>query len=401
MNKRLSALFIVLTICLSGTQIFSIDANMQKLVTANNDFGFRLFKEIVKNYELQNIFISPASIAMALAMTYNGASGETRQTMAKTLGIEDWGLQEFNQANLALKKRLAKTDPKVTVKIANSLWTELGMKFKKDFINRNKKYYGAKVTTIDMNAPRSPDLINAWVKDNTNGKITKIVDKIDGNTIMFLINAVYFNGKWQTEFDSALTQPRTFYCADGKELLHPMMYQDGEYLYLRNEKFQAVSLPYGKGQLIMYIFLPNKNSNLKEFLENLNEKNWSNWISNFTKTEGDITLPRFKLEYEKSLSEILKAMGMENAFNADSADFSNMFKISQLGEVYIGDVKHRTFVDVKEEGTEAAAVTSVVMEIKGGPMYEFSMVVDHPFFYAICDNQTGAVLFMGIVVEPK
>jgi len=394
--------FITITILLfSVTQLFPIDPKTQKLATTNNDFGFRLFKEIVNNYELQNVFISPASIAMALAMTYNGASGETKKAMAKTLGIEDWGLQEFNEANLALKNSLAKTDPKVTVKIANSLWTELGMKFKKDFIGRNKKYYGTKVTTIDMNAPRSPDVINAWVKDNTNGKITKIVDQIDGNTIMFLINAVYFNGKWQTEFDSALTQPRTFYCADGKELLHPMMYQDGEYLYLRDEKFQAVSLPYGKGQLSMYIFLPNKNSNLEEFLENLNEKNWSSWISRFTKTEGDITLPRFKLEYEKSLSEILKAMGMEVAFNADSADFSNMCKISQFGEVYIGDVKHKTFVDVNEEGTEAAAITSVVMEIKGAPMYEFSMVVDHPFFCSIVDNKTGSILFMGVITEPK
>lgn len=399
MNNRFVTAILILFF--SVANVFSVEVKVQKLVTANNDFGFRLFNELSKQDAGKNIFISPTSIAIALAMTYNGAESTTKDSMAKTLAIEGMPIKEFNEANFALKNTLKKTDPKIMLKIANSLWADIGTQFKKDFIGKNKKYYSAKVTTIDMNAPRSPDIINAWVKDNTNGKIAKIVDQIDGNTIMFLINAVYFKGKWQSEFDSAATQPRTFYRLDGKEILHPMMHQTGRYLYLKHEMFQAISLPYGKGQMSMYIFLPNKNSDIKEFFGNLNNKNWLEWMSLFTMTEGDIALPRFKVEYEKSLKNVLKTIGMEIAFDENRADFTKMASSQMKGNIYIGDVKHKTFVDVNEEGTEAAAVTSVQMEIKGAPMDKFSMVVDHPFFCAIVDDKTGSILFMGAITEPK
>ncbi len=398
MNKYHSIIFSLLLF----SWLFAEDlSSTQKLVNANNDFGFRLFNELVKQEDGKNIFISPTSIAMALAMTYNGADLATKDSMAKTLSIEQIPLKEFNEANFTLKNSLTKKNKKITLNIANSLWADVGTQFKKDFLNTNKKFYGAKVTTLNFADPKSTNTINKWVNDATNSKIKKIIEEIGEDVIAFLINAIYFKGVWKTEFDKDATTDRIFYCFDGNKKLHPMMYQNDKYNYLEHDKFQAVSLPYGNSQMSMYIFLPNKNSDIKEFLGNLCNKNWLEWMSLFTMTEGDIALPRFKVEYDKSLKNVLKTIGMEIAFDENRADFTKMTSSQMKGNIYIGDVKHKTFVDVNEEGTEAAAVTSVQMEIKGAPMYEFSMVVDHPFFCSIVDNKTGAILFMGAVVEPK
>lgn len=372
-----------------------------KLVNANNDFGFRLFTELIKQDDIKNTFISPTSIAMALAMTYNGADRTTKDSMAKTLAVTELSLKEFNQANLDFRKSLTKKNKKITLTIANSLWADKGTQFRKDFLSTNKQFYSAKIATLNFAESASVKIINQWVNDATKSKIEKIMDEIGGDVIAFLINAIYFKGSWQTEFDNAFTLPRTFYCLDNSEKKHPMMYQDNRFPYLRNDKFQAVSLPYANGNMSMYIFLPNKDSDIKAFLSQLNLKNWQEWMSVFTLTDGDITLPRFKLEYEKSLKDVLKAIGMEIAFDDTKANFTKMASSEIKGNIYIGDVKHKTFVEVNEEGTEAAAVTSVQMEIKGAPASKFSLLFNRPFFYVIIDNQTNAILFMGILTEPK
>ncbi|MEO0091193.1 MAG: serpin family protein [candidate division WOR-3 bacterium] len=372
----------------------------EKLISATNNFGFALFSELIKEDTEKNVFISPTSIAIALTMTYNGAEKETKTAMAKTLSIEEMSLAEINEANKTLSEQLKKADPEVILNIANSLWAKAGIKFKSDFLKRNKKYFNAQITPLNFSDPKAPDIINNWVKEKTNNKITQIVDKIDPiYTMLYIINAVYFKGKWTTEFDKNKTQDRPFTLSNGEKKQVPMMYQKGNYRYLKADKFQAISLPYGKGKMSMYIFLPDTNSNLTEFLKNLNLKNWQEWMRQFYYSDGTIILPRFKTEYDKSLNSALKTLGMEIAFIGGKANFSGMMQTPL--DLYINEVKHKTFVEVNEEGTEAAAVTSVeIMVTSIREPKEFTMIVDRPFFCAICNNETGSILFMGAINDP-
>lgn len=386
----------------------SEEAIDSRLISANTKFGFNLFEKLLKVEAGKNLFISPASISIALAMAYNGADKETRDAMAKTLEIEGMGQEDLNQANSTLKKMLQNPGPKVELNIANSLWARKGIKFKPDFIKRNEEFYGARVTTLDFKDPKAPSAINEWVSENTKGKIGKIIDKIsctpDCKVILYLINAIYFKGTWSKEFDKNLTKEVDFYLLDGSRKKHPMMSQSGNYMYLEDKGFQAVNLPYGDGRLSMYIFLPEKDSSLEEFYKTLNTEAWNKWMSQFRDMEGSIVFPRFKLEYGVTLNDTLKSLGMEIAFDRDRANFRNMCEFSKDENVYIDDVLHKTFVEVNEEGTEAAAVTSISMGMATEAYRTkktFRMVVDRPFFFAIRDNKTGAVLFMGSIVEPK
>ncbi|BAY65711.1 serpin family proteinase inhibitor I4 [Calothrix brevissima NIES-22] len=370
-----------------------------KLVKANNKFGFKLFSEVLKNESSdKNIFLSPSSVAIALAMTYNGASGSTQEAMAKTLELQGMNLAEINSAYADLKQLLENPNSDVRLNIANSLWANKNAKFQSDFIQKNKDYYKAQVTNLDFQDASAPNIINNWVKDNTQGKINKIVDNIDPNQMLFLINAIYFKGKWSNEFDKSQTATLPFNLASGQQKNHPMMSQDGDYRYQENEQFQAVSLPYGKdGKFSLYIFLPKQNSSLKSFYQNLNAENWEQWMTQFRKREGSIRLPRFKTDYEVTLNDALKALGMGEAFS-DKANFSGIGK-----NLTISQVKHKTFVEVNEEGTEAAASTSVSIVATSAVQKPepFKMIVDRPFFCAIRDNQTGSVLFMGSIMEPQ
>ena len=369
-----------------------------KLVDANTKFGFKLFQEVLKQDSNKNVFISPTSIAIALSMTYNGASGKTQQAMANALEFQGMSLQDINQANEVLKATLEKADPDIQLSIANSLWARQGIPFKPEFMQKNQQFYGATVTDLDFAKPDAPNVINNWVKENTNGKIDQIVNQLKPDDVLFLINAIYFKGKWTKPFDKSQTDERPFYLSDGSHKPHPMMSQLGRYRYYENEAFQAVSLPYGKGHLSLYVFLPKKNTNLDSFQQQLSLQNWQQWMNQFQMRSGSIQLPRFKFDYNIQLNNALKALGMEEAFS-DGANFSNMTSAS----VAIDEVKHKTFVEVNEEGTEAAAVTSVGVTLTSAPMPEspFQMVVDRPFFCAIRDNQTGTVLFMGSIREPK
>ncbi|MBD2354548.1 serpin family protein [Tolypothrix sp. FACHB-123] len=370
-----------------------------KLVKANNKFSFKLFSEVLKNESGEkNVFLSPSSVAIALAMTYNGASGSTQQAMAKTLELQGMNLSEINSAYAELKQLLENPNSDVRLNIANSLWANKDASFQSDFIQKNKAYYKAQVTNLNFQDAAAPDIINNWVKDNTQGKINKIVDNIDPNQMLFLINAIYFKGKWSNEFDKNQTTTLPFNLASGKQKNHPMMSQDGDYKYQENGQFQAVSLPYGKdGKFSLYIFLPKQNSSLKAFYQNLNAENWEQWMTQFRKREGSIRLPRFKADYEVTLNDALKALGMGEAFT-DKANFSGIGK-----NLTISQVKHKTFVEVNEEGTEAAASTSVSIVATSAMQKPepFKMIVDRPFFCAIRDNQTGSVLFMGSIMEPQ
>jgi serpin B len=371
----------------------------EKFVDANTRFGFNLFREVLKQDSNKNVFVSPSSVAIALSMTYNGASGETQQAMAKALQLQGMSLQDINQANNTLKTSLENADPDVQMAIANSLWARQGVTFKPEFVQRNQQFYKAKVTELDFSKPDASNIINSWVKENTRGKIEQIVGELKPNDVMFLINAIYFKGNWTKKFDKTQTTERPFYLSNGSQKQHPMMSQSGRYRYFNSDTFQALSLPYGKGRMSLYIFLPSKDISLDTFQQQLTSENWQQWMNQFQMRQGSVQLPRFKFDYNIQLNNALKALGMEAAFDGSKANFSNMSSASLV----INEVKHKTFVEVNEEGTEAAASTSVGMVLTSARMPEapFQMVVDRPFFCAIWDNQTGTILFMGSIKEPK
>jgi serpin B len=372
-----------------------------RLTSANTSFGLKLYGEVLKQSQGKNVFISGSSVALALAMAYNGAEAETKQAMARALELPGVSEQEINQAFRDLNAALANPDPKVELQIANSLWGRKGVNFKADFIQRTKDYYNAEVTELNFLDPSAPQRINGWVKDKTKGRIDSIVDQLSPDAILYLINAIYFKGKWSAEFEKAKTKDDAFTLADGRQKQHPMMNQSGNYRYLEGNGFQAVSLPYGGKRVSMYVFLPAKGSSLDAFHKALTPENWEKWMKEFRETPGDIALPRFKMEFEAELNDALKALGMGLAFDPSRANFSRMAQVVET--IYINKVKHKSFVEVNEEGTEAAAVTSVEMRTTSiqQPRERFSMKVDRPFFFAIRDNQTGAVLFMGSILDPQ
>ena len=366
------------------------DPDVSSVASANTRFGFKLLHDLREREPGGNIFISPLSISIALTMTYNGAVGETERAMAEVLEIDALDLSTINNSNKALRDSLESPDPKVEISIANSIWSRQGVNFDADFLERNRAFFGAEVASLDFSSPQVAAMINEWVNTNTNGKIEKIVDRIDPQTLLFLINAIYFKGNWQDEFDKSMTRQGVFHMPDGSEKQVQMMRREGEYPYFHGENFEATSLPYGDGRLAMYIFLPNRNSNLNKFLRNLNAENWEGWISQLQDRRQTTMLPRFKLEYEIRLNDTLEALGMGIAFGA-GADFSGMGP-----SLFISEVRHKTFVEVNEEGTEAAAVTAVVGVKSLPPTFR----VDRPFFFAIYDAETETILFMGTVTEP-
>jgi serine protease inhibitor len=365
--------------------------------SAYSSFGVDLYKALIKEEPGANVFISPASVGFALAMTMNGAAGGTRDAMANALGLSGIDVEAVNTADSTLIDRMNDTIRAVKLSVANSLWARRDVEFKDEFLQRNKRYYGADIRVLD-----SATAINAWVAEKTNQKIMKIVDQINGDAILFLINAIYFKGTWTKEFDKNLTREEPFHLMNGTTSGRPMMSQSGKYDYLEGEGFQAVRLPYGDGRIGMYVFLPADGSNLERFHEELTGEKLNGWIGRFAQRGGTIGLPRFRLEYEAVLNQSLGALGMAVAFDSEHANFTRMFEAAGAN-AYIHEVKHKTFVEVNEEGTEAAAVTSVEMRVTSVMEEEppFKMIVNRPFFLAIVDRETGLVLFMGSIVNPR
>lgn len=379
-----------------------LEAFQVSIVEQGNDFGFQTYKMLANSQE--NMMISPVSIGMALEMTYNGATGETQEAMAEALKIQGIDRKTLNQNNQALLYLLRNADAKVTLDIANSLWLQKGFELKPDFIERVETHYLATLQSLNFSDPKSAVVINKWVAENTQGMIEEIVTPpIDPAAVMFLINAVSFKGEWTSPFDKDQTSEQSFKIADDQMVSVPMMFQSGSFDYLKTADFQALRMPYGEEErLAMYLFLPNADSNLEQFQRQLNQANWKNWLTLFETGEGSVMLPRFTMEYEKSLNQVLTDLGMGIAFEAGRADFSDLAAAEVTGhELYISEVKHKTYIQVDEEGTEAAAATSVEIGLTSMPVNDFELKFDRPFFYAISDKETGAILFMGSVWDPS
>ncbi len=368
-----------------------------QLVAANTRFGFKLFSEVAAQSPGENVLVSPSSVAIALSMVYNGASGDTQRAIAEALQLEGLSLDDLNQANAVLESVLEGADPKVKLAIANSLWSREGIDFQPDFLAKNREFYNAEVTSLDFSQPNAPSVINDWVSRSTEGKIPTIVDRLNPEDVLFLVNAIYFKGTWSAPFDPSMTQTQPFYLPNGDRLDHPLMSQSGQFVYAEADQFQAINLPYGNRRFSMVVFLPKPSSSLEAFRQTLTAENWQTWNTQFRRREGMVKLPRFNTEFSVGLNDALKSLGMAIAFDPDRADFSAMID----AQAFINRVQHKTVIEVNEQGTEAAGSTGISIGVTSAPIDPpFQMVVDRPFFYAIQDNQTGSILFMGTVVNP-
>ena len=405
-------LFLIVLPALSGcgsssSVVHTIDPQAMADVVqkGGTDFDFALFQQIVEGSPDENVVLSPLSAKIALVMAYNGATGETKDAMAEVLGLKGLSLEEVNRGLQSLMTYLKRADEGVQLEIANSLWASEDVAFYEDFLERNRSYFDAEIASADLQDPATIARINAWVKEKTGGTIEEIVEKIDPLTVLVILNALYFKGTWADEFDTSLTWDRSFKLLDGNIIQVPMMFQPKqEHEYFMDSDIQAVSLPYGDGRLSMYVFLPVYGEDYRdslteftpenwvEFLAEFTPENWERWMGSFKSKEIDIYLPRFKVEYEKDLDGALRALGMGKAFEGGFGD------MEPGGEGdFIGKVRQKTFIEVNEEGTEAAASTEVEMTLGIGEV----MMVNRPFVFAVRDNQTGAILFLGSITNPE
>ncbi|MGC2758821.1 serpin family protein [Candidatus Binatus sp.] len=374
----------------------------RRVASATDDFGFRLLKVLAKDPK-QNTIISPLGIAMALAMAYNGAAGATKKEMAKTLGLGSLSDDDINRANHSLMLALAKADPAAQLEIANALWVQKDFPINPDFRKVCQSFYDASAANLDfIRDPKGAVAeINFWVDKNTHHRIPAIVAEIDPATRLILTDAVHFKGAWSSKFEGRDTRPRPFHLLSGDSRNTAMMEQTSDFLYLENKDFQAIRLPYGNERYAMYVFLPRKPGGLPDFLRSLDQKHWKQWTGRFASRTTNIILPKFETAYSEQLNDVLNEMGMKLAFDSSRADFSRIPLNPTPGNaLYISRVKHKTWIKVDEEGTEAGAATSLEFELLARIGTSNVMIVDHPFFFAITEKQSGALLFAGVVMDP-
>jgi len=369
------------------------------VVHALNEFGLNLFRQLSSNME-KNVVMSPFSVAAALAMVFDGASGDTRDAMADTLRLAGLSRDEISAAYAGLMAALTAPDAEMQLEIANSLWIREGFPLKAEYIERNRASFGGEIAEIEFN-DAAIKRINDWVNGKTHGKIRSIIEGLDPLSVMVLLNAVYFKAKWELLFDTRLTRDLPFTLKNGREKSCRMMVRGEHYSYYEDDQVQAVRLPYRGERASMIVILPSRELGLDGLLAQLNADKWNSWLDRLSQhSRVSLGLPRFKTEYDENLNATLQALGMEIAFDFKRADFRQMGPKELF---YIGLVQHKTFLDVTEEGTEAAAVTKVETYFRGkssNPEPVATMIVDRPFFLAIRDDLTGALLFLGAIVDP-
>ena len=365
---------------------------------ANTEFGFNLFRELHEEAPDKNVFISPLSVATALSMTVNGAEGQTRADMMATLEQTGLSLEQANEGFRQLLTLLPALDPEVQLLLANSIWYRQGFPAKEPFLSANRDYFDSEVAELNFADPQARVTINNWVNSNTNGLIESIVDQpIPSNVVMYLINAVYFKGAWRHPFDPEFTAPWEFQLENGSTTEVQMMnYGQGFLPYFENEMFQAIDLAYADSAFTMSVFLPKQGHTVDEVISQMNNANWDLWTQSFVYQELFFQFPKFKMKYEESLVKVLTDMGMGLAFAPGLADFSGIADAA----LNIDEVRHKAVIEVNEEGSEAAAVTSVVIVETSVPLIPM-MYVDKPFVFAIRDAQSNGILFIGKMMNPN
>ncbi|MGE5355341.1 MAG: serpin family protein [Deltaproteobacteria bacterium] len=366
-----------------------------ELAHDNNDFGFSLFSILHGDDKDDNLFISPLSVSTALAMTMNGAEGDTKYEMQNALKYNGWPKDSLNSAFSDLITILPRLDKNIKMNTANSIWYRSGFNVLQSFLDVNNKFFNAEIKDKDFSNPSTIKEINTWVEDKTAGKIKDIVKSIDPATVMMLINAIYFKAQWKYEFDKKNTSIEKFRLENGSTVDVDMMHaSEMQINYFSNNKLSMVDLPYGDSVYSMTIILPNFDFKVDDIIKDLNITNWEYMRDRMTPQKTDIAIPKFKLEYREYLKEFLKKMGMKKAFDPGNADFSG---INGRKDLYIDEVIHQSFVEVDEAGTEAAAATVVVINVTSTGN---SFIANKPFIFLIRDNKTNSIQFIGKVMNP-
>jgi len=375
------------------------------LVRANNTFAFKVFQAIADGAGPDsNVFISPLSASMALAMAYNGAAGVTQTEMQHALALDEMTLDDVNRSNQSLIALLRGLDRRVAFTLANSVWYRQGFTLLPNFLTATRTYFDATVQSLDFSSPSAPSTINGWVSNATQGKIPTIVpDPISPDVVAYLINAIYFKGNWTTQFKKSFTAPGAFYLRSGSATTVPMMTHGDEVSFGRTSDggITLIDLPYGGKAFSMTILLPRDPGGVDSLVPALTAERWSAWTTGLDAPSAAVSqhiyLPKFAMTYGLSMNDVLSALGMPSAFDCDgTADFTRMAMLP-AGKLCITDVRHKATVDVNEEGTEAAAATSVESGVTSAPV---PVLVDRPFVFMIRERFSGAILFMGRVMNP-
>jgi len=364
-------------------------------VNADNRFSFNMFKQ-VSALNGSNTFYSPLSLNMALGMLYNGASGETRNEMAEVLGMADFNDTEINEYYQKMSQALLNIDRLTEINIANSIWYRNGLSVKQPFIDVNKKYFDAEVRALDFSKSDAVNIINKWCADKTKNRIREIIyPPIRSDVKMFLINALYFKGSWQSKFDKAKTKLDDFTKADSQKIRVNMMEQTDDFPYYANQYLQSIEMPYGNQAFSMVAILPANDMSIDELIEYLDNEKWQNIVENLHEREVRLKFPRFKIECEIPLNDPVMNVGMQRIFYGGFANIAD-------ADLAVSEIKQKTFVEVNEEGTEAAAVTVIgMMDMLPGPGMTVQFFADRPFLYLIKERSTGVILFIGRMDEPK
>ena len=362
---------------------------------STTSFGLALFKEEARQNKGKNVLISPASVAIALAMTMNGARQTTLSAMQSTLGFgEGETIETVNASMEALLSALTDPASGVELTVANAIWAEQSMPFKQAFLDGVVAAYKARVVNADFADPATVDAINGWANENTRGKIPTIIDNISADMVMYLLNAIYFKGSWTTKFDKDMTFGGQFASEADGEVSVMYMNREADMRYSRGKDFQAVALPFGESKRVsLYVVLPNEGVDINDFVEGMSASVLTD-LKDGWESEVDLRLPRFQAEYDVDLKESLYALGMGEAFES-GADFTGMAD----ADMVISTVKHKTFAKFDEDGGEAAAVTAVGIALECVRMTP-RVHVTRPFVAALVDEVTGALLFIGKVAKP-
>lgn len=370
------------------------------IAEANNRFTINLFEEIANDNTSENIISSPFSANMVLSMTSNGAAGQTLDEIKKGLNLDGFSEEKINSFYKKSFLALTQSDPKTEVAIANSIWYKNSFSVENVFLKTSKDFYNAQVEALDFEAPDASDKINKWVSSKTKGKIEGIIDgNIPEDMRMYLINALYFKGSWVQEFDPNLTEEGPFTTVNEPMASHTVKYMrknQEDIDYHKNDLGEFISLPYGQGDYRMLVALPDKSISLQKFIKKTTYEDWKNSLQSLRTQKINLWLPKFKVEFETSLIPALKNRGMQLPFT-HQADFS---KISTQEPLLIGEVKQKAFVEVNEEGTEAAAVTNVGIVTTSAPAIT-QVKVDRPFVFMIQDSKSGLILFKGAIYNPN
>jgi serpin B len=364
-------------------------------VDADNRFTFNIFKEVSAS-QGANTFFSPLSLNIALGMLYNGASGETRTEMAEVLGLAGFTETEINDYYRKMSQALLTIDPLTELSIANSIWYREGLQVKKPFLDLNQQYFDAVVRALDFSKPDAAGIINQWCADKTKDRIKEIIESpIPDDVVMYLINALYFKSKWLFEFDKKNTKQDDFTQANGQKTKVNMMEQTSALPYYADDKLQCVEMPYGNQAFSMVAILPSNDMDIDNLIQYLDQTTWQNIINNLRNREVRLKLPRFKIECDILLNDPVYNVGMQRIF------YGGLNNISDAN-LFVSKIKQKTFVEVNEEGTEAAAVTVIEIKESYNPdtPQPIPFFANRPFLYLIKEKSTGVILFIGRMDDP-